>query len=265
MAKTSIAQLLKKKQNKQKITALTAYDATFSRLFSQCGVDLMLVGDSLGNVIQGHDSTVPVTNADIAYHTAAVRRGAPQAFVIADMPFMTYASVSQACDKAAELMQAGANMVKLEGGEWLVPTVEALTTRGVPVCAHLGLLPQSVNVLGGYKVQGRDQDAADLLVRQAQQLEAAGAQLLVVECIPTDLGERVSQAINIPVIGIGAGNRTDGQILVMHDMLGLNSDYLPKFVKNFLSGNQSIEGAVKQFVDDVESGRFPGPEHSFES
>lgn len=265
MAKPSIAQLLKKKQNKQKITALTAYDATFARLFSDCGVDLMLVGDSLGNVLQGHDSTVPVTNQDIAYHTACVRRGAPQAFVIADMPFMTYATVTQACEQAAELMRAGANMVKLEGGEWLVDTVQALTTRGVPVCAHLGLLPQSVNVLGGYKVQGRDDAAADLLVHQAQQLEAAGAQLLVVECIPTALGERVSAAIDIPVIGIGAGNRTDGQILVMHDMLGLNSDYLPKFVKNFLSGNDSIEAAVKQFVDDVGQGRFPGPEHSFES
>ncbi|MCC5880259.1 MAG: 3-methyl-2-oxobutanoate hydroxymethyltransferase [Idiomarina sp.] len=265
MAKPSIAQLLKKKQNKQKITALTAYDATFARLFSDCGVDLMLVGDSLGNVLQGHDSTVPVTNQDIAYHTACVRRGAPQAFVIADMPFMTYATVTQACEQAAQLMRAGANMVKLEGGEWLVDTVQALTTRGVPVCAHLGLLPQSVNVLGGYKVQGRDDAAADLLVHQAQQLEAAGAQLLVVECIPTALGERVSAAIDIPVIGIGAGNRTDGQILVMHDMLGLNSDYLPKFVKNFLSGNDSIEAAVKQFVDDVEQGRFPGPEHSFES
>lgn len=265
MAKPSIAQLLKKKQNKQKITALTAYDATFARLFSDCGVDLMLVGDSLGNVLQGHDSTVPVTNQDIAYHTACVRRGAPQAFVIADMPFMTYATVTQACEQAAQLMRAGANMVKLEGGEWLVDTVQALTTRGVPVCAHLGLLPQSVNVLGGYKVQGRDDAAADLLVHQAQQLEAAGAQLLVVECIPTALGERVSAAIDIPVIGIGAGNRTDGQILVMHDMLGLNSDYLPKFVKNFLSGNESIEAAVKQFVDDVGQGRFPGPEHSFES
>lgn len=265
MAKPSIAQLLKKKQNNQKITALTAYDATFARLFSDCGVDLMLVGDSLGNVLQGHNSTVPVTNQDIAYHTACVRRGAPEAFVIADMPFMTYASVTQACEQAAELMRAGANMVKLEGGEWLTDTVCALTTRGVPVCAHLGLLPQSVNVLGGYKVQGRDDAAADTLVRQAQQLEKAGAQLLVVECIPSALGERVSAAINIPVIGIGAGKHTDGQILVMHDMLGLNSDYLPKFVKNFLSGNDSIEAAVRQFVDDVEQGRFPGPEHSFES
>lgn len=265
MAKTSIANLLKKKQNKQKITALTAYDATFAKLFVACEVDLMLVGDSLGNVIQGHDSTVPVTNQDIAYHTSAVRRGAAEAFVIADMPFMTYANPMHACEHAAALMRAGANMVKLEGGERLVDTVKALTDNGIPVCAHLGLLPQSVNVLGGYKVQGRDESAADTLVREAQQLADAGAQMLVVECIPTALGKRVSDAVSIPVIGIGAGPDTDGQILVMHDMLGLNSDYLPKFVKNFLAESDSIESAVKRFVSEVESGAFPGPEHSFES
>lgn len=265
MAKTSIAQLFKKKQNQEKITALTAYDATFARLFVECGVDLMLVGDSLGNVVQGHGSTVPVTNADIAYHTACVRRGAPTAFVIADMPFMTYASPQQACDYAAELMRAGANMVKLEGGARLVDTVQALTANGIPVCAHLGLLPQSVNVLGGYKVQGRDAAAADLLIQEAQQLQQAGAQLLVVECIPTALGKRVAEAVSMPVIGIGAGPATDGQILVMHDMLGLNSDYLPKFVKNFLADHGSIEGAVKAYVTDVQNGSFPGTEHSFES
>ncbi|RUO31023.1 3-methyl-2-oxobutanoate hydroxymethyltransferase [Aliidiomarina soli] len=264
MANISIAQLRKKKLNQQKITALTAYDATFARLFAKLGVDVMLVGDSLGNVLQGHDSTVPVTNDDIAYHTRCVRRGAPESFIIADMPFMTYSSPEQACEHAAVLMQAGANMVKLEGGEWLFDTVNALTTRGVPVCAHLGLLPQSVNVLGGYKVQGRDDEQANTLISHAKGLEHAGAQLLVVECIPTALGERVAQAVEMPVIGIGAGKNTDGQILVMHDMLGLNSDYLPKFVKNFLADSGSIEGAVQTFIDDVTTGAFPGPEHSFD-
>lgn len=263
MASISVAHLQKKKQNKQKITALTAYDASFAKLFHACGIDVMLVGDSLGNVVQGHTSTVPVTNQDIAYHTTCVRRGAPDAFVIADLPFMTYASPMQACEHAAVLMRAGANMVKLEGGERLIDTVKALTANGIPVCAHLGLLPQLVNVLGGYKVQGRDDAAADALMREAQQLAKAGAQLVVVECIPTALGERVSNAIDIPVIGIGAGNQTDGQILVMHDMLGMNSDYLPKFVKNFLAEHGSLEKAVAAYVADVHSGAFPGPEHSF--
>lgn len=263
MAKLSIAQLLKKKQQQQKISALTAYDATFAKLFAQCGVDVMLIGDSLGNVLQGHDSTIPVTNSEIAYHTSCVRRGAPDSFVVADLPFMTYATPEQACTNAAELMRAGANMVKLEGGEWLVETVQALTTRSVPVCAHLGLMPQSVNVLGGYKVQGRG-DAAATLIQQAKQLEDAGAQMLVVECIPTELGAQVAKAVSMPVIGIGAGKHTDGQILVMHDMLGLNSNYLPKFVKNFLAHSDSIEAAIKQYVAEVESGTFPGPEYSFE-
>lgn len=265
MASTSIAHLQKKKLNKQKISALTAYDASFAKLFHQCGIDVMLVGDSLGNVVQGHTSTVPVTNDEVAYHTACVRRGAPEAFVIADLPFMTYANPGSACEHAATLMRAGANMVKLEGGERLTETVRALTANGIPVCAHLGLLPQLVNVLGGYKVQGRSDSAADTLIREAQQLADAGAQLMVVECIPSELGERVSNTVDIPVIGIGAGNKTDGQILVMHDMLGLNSEYLPKFVKNFLVEHGSIEKAVQAYVNDVASGAFPGPEYSFGS
>ncbi|RUO36210.1 3-methyl-2-oxobutanoate hydroxymethyltransferase [Aliidiomarina shirensis] len=265
MSRIRTAGLLKMKQEGKKITALTAYDSSFAKLFATCGIDVMLVGDSLGMVLQGLDSTVPVTTAEVAYHTRCVRAGAPDAFVIADMAFMTYPDPSTACFEAAELMRAGANMVKLEGGEWLVETVQALTRQGIPVCAHLGLLPQSVNVVGGYKVQGRDEDSAAALVNQARALQAAGAQLLVVECIPSSLGEAVAKAIDIPVIGIGAGNKTDGQILVMHDMLGMNADYLPKFTKNFLAGRDSLTAAVEAYVDEVRSGAFPGPEHSFNS
>lgn len=264
MATTSIAHLIKKKQSGQKITSLTAYDASFAKLFERCGLDAILVGDSLGMVLQGHNSTVPVSVEDVCYHTAAVRAGAPEAFVIADMPFMSYSTPMQACEEAARLMRAGANMVKLEGGDWLLETVQALTTRGIPVCAHLGLLPQSVNVLGGYKVQGRSDAQAQALIMQAQQLEQAGAQLLVVECIPTDLGRAVSEAVSMPVIGIGAGPQTDGQILVMHDMLGITSDYMPKFVKNFLAQSGSIEGAIQAYIDEVQNGQFPAPEHCFD-
>ncbi len=264
MAAMTIAKLAKKKLAGEKITSITAYDASFAKLFAECGVDFMLVGDSLGNVVQGQSSTLPVTLADIVYHTQAVRRGAPEAFVMADMPFMTYASPAQACDNAAELMRAGANMVKLEGGDWLLETIRCLVERSVPVCAHLGLLPQSVNVLGGYKIQGREQSAADNTLRQALALEEAGAQLLVLECVPVALGQRISEALTIPTIGIGAGPHTDGQILVMHDMFGLNSDYLPKFVKNFLADAGDLRGAVEMYVAQVKAGQFPGPEHSFE-
>lgn len=263
MSRIRTAGLLKMKQEGRKITALTAYDSSFAKLFASCGIDVMLVGDSLGMVLQGLDSTLPVTTDEVAYHTRCVRAGAPEAFVIADMPFMTYPDPATACFEAAELMRAGANMVKLEGGEWLIETVQDLTRHGIPVCAHLGLLPQSVNVVGGYKIQGRDDDSATALINQAQALQAAGAQLLVVECIPSALGERVSQALEIPVIGIGAGNKTDGQILVMHDMLGMNADYLPKFTKNFLAGRDSLSAAVEAYIDEVQSGSFPGPEHSF--
>lgn len=263
MSRIRTAALMKMKREGVKITALTAYDASFAKLIAEAGVDVMLVGDSLGMVLQGHDSTLPVTVADIAYHTRCVRAGAPEAFVIADMPFMSYPDTASACEHAAELMRAGANMVKLEGETWLVPTVEALTRQGIPVCAHLGLLPQSVNVIGGYKIQGREEAAADQLIAHAKALEAAGAQLLVVECIPAALGARVSQSLTIPVIGIGAGNQTDGQILVMHDMLGLNADYLPKFTKNFLQGRDSLDAAIRAYVEEVHSGEFPGPEHTF--
>ncbi|WP_417657905.1 3-methyl-2-oxobutanoate hydroxymethyltransferase [Pseudidiomarina aestuarii] len=263
MAATTIATLNKMKANGDKIVSITAYDSSFAKLFDSCGMDFMLVGDSLGNVIQGASSTLPVTVADVAYHTRCVRNGAPNAFVIADMPFMSYSTPAQAYTEAAELMRAGANMVKLEGGEWLIETIRGLVERGVPVCAHLGLLPQSVNVLGGYKVQGRDQSAAEQTVRHALALQEAGAQLLVLECVPSELADLISTKLHIPVIGIGAGKDCDGQILVMHDMLGMNSDYLPKFVKNFLAESGSLEAAVRLYIDEVKTGTFPGPEHTF--
>lgn len=265
MAAMTIAKLQKKKQQGEKITSLTAYDASFANLMTAQGVDFMLVGDSLGNVVQGQDSTVPVTMDDMTYHTRLVRKGAAEAFVIADMPFMSYATPEQTYANAAALMQAGANMVKLEGGDWLLETIRGLNTRGIPVCAHLGLLPQSVNVLGGYKVQGKQQQQAEDTLRQAKALQDAGAQLLVLECIPAELGATITQQLSIPTIGIGAGADTDGQILVMHDMLGMNSDYLPKFAKDFLATGGSLAGAFRQYVEEVRQGVFPSDEHSYKA
>ncbi|RZQ55260.1 3-methyl-2-oxobutanoate hydroxymethyltransferase [Pseudidiomarina tainanensis] len=264
MAGMTISKLTKMKAAGDKIVSITAYDASFAKLFANCGMDFMLVGDSLGNVIQGQATTLPVTVEQVAYHTEAVRRGAPDAFVMADMPFMSYATPEQACQEAAKLMRAGANMVKLEGGDWLLETIRMLVERSVPVCAHLGLLPQSVNVLGGYKIQGREQSAAENTVRQALALQQAGAQMLVLECVPTELGQLISEKLSIPVIGIGAGPHTDGQILVMHDMFGMNSDYLPKFVKNFLAEAGDLASATELYIKQVKDGSFPGPEHSFE-
>src|SRR5690554_241838 len=263
MSKVRISHLLKMKQAGEKITAVTAYDASFSKLFHENGVEVMLIGDSLGMVLHGEDTTLGVSIDDIAYHTHAVRNGAKNAFVIADMPFMSYPDPDTAGFHAAELMRAGANMVKMEGGEWLVETVEHLTRQGIPVCAHLGLLPQQVHVIGGYRVQGKDPAHADKLINEGLQLQAAGAQLLVVECIPASLGKRFSETLDIPVIGIGAGADTDGQILVMHDMLGMNADYLPKFTRNFLAGQDGLNAAVQAYVAAVKNGSFPGPEHTF--
>ena len=235
MKPTTIASLQKCKQDKKRFATITAYDYSFAKLFAEEGLNVMLVGDSLGMTVQGHDSTLPVTVADIAYHTAAVRRGAPNCLLLADLPFMAYATPEQAFENAATVMRAGANMVKIEGGEWLVETVQMLTERAVPVCGHLGLTPQSVNIFGGYKVQGRGDEAGDRLLSDALALEAAGAQLLVLECVPVELAKRITEALAIPVIGIGAGNVTDGQILVMHDAFGITGGHIPKFAKNFLA------------------------------
>lgn len=263
MKPTTVSTLRQWKKSGRKFASITAYDFSFARLFADEGIQVMLVGDSLGMVIQGHDSTLPVTLADIVYHTQTVRRGAPSAMLLSDLPFMTYATPEQTFDSAAQLMRAGANMVKLEGGKWLAETVKQLTERAVPVCGHLGLTPQSVNIFGGYKVQGRDSDAAELLLADALALEAAGAQMVVLECVPVALAERITQALAIPVIGIGAGHVTDGQILVMHDAFGITGGHIPKFAKNFLAETGDIRAAVRQYVAEVEAGTYPAEEHSF--
>ncbi|WP_312181712.1 3-methyl-2-oxobutanoate hydroxymethyltransferase [Pantoea sp. CTOTU46764] len=264
MKPTTLSHLRQLKTSGRKFATLTAYDFSFARLFADEGIQVMLIGDSLGMTVQGHESTLPVTVDDIAYHTAAVRRGAPLALLMADMPFMSYATPEQTFTNAAQLMRAGANMVKLEGGEWLAETVRMLTERAVPVCGHLGLTPQSVNIFGGYKVQGRDEAAAERLLADALALEAAGMQLLVLECVPVALAERVTKALSVPVIGIGAGNVTDGQILVMHDAFGITGGHIPKFAKNFLAETGDIRAAIRQYIADVEAGRYPAAEHSFQ-
>jgi 3-methyl-2-oxobutanoate hydroxymethyltransferase len=259
----TISHLLAMRANGEKISVLTAYDASFAALFDQAGVDALLVGDSLGNVIQGHNNTTPVTIKDIAYHVECVARGNQSAFLIADMPFASYSTPEQAMENASVLMRAGAQMVKLEGGRWLAETVQFLTQRSVPVCAHLGLLPQSVHMLGGFKVQGKSPEAAKELISDAQLLEQSGAQLLILEAIPSSLGKQVTETIQIPTIGIGAGPDCSGQVLVMHDMLGAFPGRAPKFVKNFLEGKPSIEEAIKAYIKEVKAGTFPSLEHCF--
>jgi 3-methyl-2-oxobutanoate hydroxymethyltransferase len=263
MKPTTLSWLRKRKEQKQRFATITAYDYSFAKLFAEEGINVMLVGDSLGMTVQGHDSTLPVTVDDIIYHTRAVRRGAPACLLLSDLPFMAYGTPEQAFENSAAVMRAGANMVKIEGGRWLVDTVRMLTERAVPVCGHLGLTPQSVNIFGGYKVQGRDDVAAQTLLDDALALEAAGAQLMVLECVPVALAQRITEALSIPVIGIGAGNVTDGQILVMHDAFGITGGHIPKFAKNFLSGADDMRAAVRQYVAEVESGAYPGDEHSF--
>ncbi|QFI54056.1 3-methyl-2-oxobutanoate hydroxymethyltransferase [Aeromonas simiae] len=263
MSKTTISTLLKMKQDGQKFTAITAYDASFAKLFDDEGAQVLLIGDSLGMVLQGGDDTLAVTMDDMVYHTRCVARGANQALVIADLPFMSYATPDQACQNAARLMAAGARMVKLEGGDWLCDTVRQLTRNGVPVCGHMGLTPQSVHVFGGFKVQGRDEFQAQEIYRQALALQEAGIQLLVLECVPVALAERISKALRIPVIGIGAGPVTDGQVLVMHDAFGITSGYTPKFTKNFLAETGELRAAVRLYIKEVAEGTFPGPEHCF--
>ena len=247
----------------QKITMLTCYDASFAALMDRCGVDVLLVGDSLGMVSQGHGSTLPVTLDDMAYHTASVARGNHTALLVADMPFGTYATPEIAYANAVKLMQAGAHMIKLEGGGWAAETVRFLTERAIPVCAHLGLTPQSVHTLGGFKVQGKSVAGAELMKADALALQAAGASLLVLEAIPAALGREVTESLAIPTIGIGAGPDCSGQVLVMHDMLGVFPGHKARFVKNFMDGQTSIDAAVKAYVAAVKDGSFPAAEHCF--
>jgi 3-methyl-2-oxobutanoate hydroxymethyltransferase len=246
------------------IVMLTCYDASFAALMDRCGVHILLIGDSLGMVCNGHNSTLPVTVAEVAYHTASVARGSKSAMIVADLPFGAYATKEAAFDNSVKLMQAGAHMVKLEGGAWLADTIKFLTERAVPVCAHLGLTPQSVHQLGGYKVQGKTTESADQLKADALLLQQAGASLLVLEAIPAGLGKEVTDLLSMPTIGIGAGPDCSGQVLVMHDMLGVFPGRKAKFVKNFMDGQvTTIEGAVTAYVNAVTDHSFPGPEHCF--
>ncbi|MBB5320797.1 3-methyl-2-oxobutanoate hydroxymethyltransferase [Marinobacter oulmenensis] len=253
------------KQKGEAFSALTSYDATFAQVVSEAGVDVILIGDSLGMVLQGNDSTLPVTMDELVYHTRCVAKGNRGSLVMADMPFMSYGTIPDALDNAAELMRAGAHMVKLEGTDWMKDTIHALSERGVPVCAHLGLTPQFVNKLGGYKVQGRNEKAAEAMIEHACELEAAGADAILLECVPAPLAARITQAVQAPVIGIGAGSGTDGQVLVVHDMLGLTTGHKPRFVKDFLAENASISEAIAAYHQAVKARTFPAEEHTFKA
>jgi 3-methyl-2-oxobutanoate hydroxymethyltransferase len=260
----TLATLQKMAQEGSRIAMLTCYDASFAAVLEAAGVDSLLVGDSLGNVLQGHESTLPVTLRDMVYHTQCVARGSKRAFIVGDMPFATFqVSPQEAFHNAAELMAAGAHMVKIEGGRPMLDTIEFLTDRGVPVCGHLGLTPQSVHALGGYRVQGRGEDAGQQLLKDAKLLEQAGAGMIVLEAIPAALAGAVTEALKIPTIGIGAGVDCSGQVLVLHDMLDVYPGRKAKFVKNFMRTTGSIQGAVELYVKEVKARTFPGPEHSF--
>lgn len=248
----------------EKIAMLTCYEASFAALMDAAGVDMLLVGDSLGMTVQGRQSTLPVSLADMCYHTAAVARGSGNALIVSDLPFGAYQqSKEQAFAAAAELMAAGAHMVKLEGGAWMAETTEFLQLRGIPVCAHIGLTPQSVHVFGGYKVQGKGDVAAQALLNDARSHEQAGAAVVLMECVPVALGKQVTEAVSCPTIGIGAGVDCDGQVLVMHDMLGVFPGKPAKFVKNFMQGQESIQAAVQAYVREVKAKTYPAPEHTF--
>lgn len=248
----------------EKITMLTCYDATFAQLLETAGVDVLLVGDSLGMVLQGHNSTLPVTLDDMVYHTACVARGSQQIFIVADMPFGTFqVNPEKTYEHAARLMAAGASMVKLEGGAVMAETIAFLTQRGIPVCAHIGLIPQSVHQLGGYRVQGKDDKAAQRLLQDAHAVEQAGAGMVVLEAIPALLAAEITANLTIPTIGIGAGSDCSGQVLVLHDMLDIYPGKKARFVKNYMQGASSIADAVTRYVAEVKSGVFPAQEHSF--
>ena len=251
------------KERGEKFTCLTAYDACFASILSEAGIEVMLIGDSLGMVLQGHDSTLPVTMDDMIYHTQCVKRGNKRSLLMADLPFMSYASETQTLENAAALMRAGAHMVKLEGGAWIANTTKLLAERGIPVCAHMGLTPQSVNRIGGFHVQGRDTTQAQQILQEAQLLEDSGANILLLECVPTSLAKTITESVNVPVIGIGAGPDTTAQIMVLHDVLGI-SPITPRFVKNFLiESTNGIPGAIEAYVEAVKGKTFPTKDHCF--
>ncbi|GHC34798.1 3-methyl-2-oxobutanoate hydroxymethyltransferase [Aidingimonas halophila] len=244
-------------------SCLTAYDASFARLASSAGIEVLLVGDSLGMVLQGHDSTLPVTLEDIRYHTQCVARGKESSLLMVDLPFMSNSSTEQLLQDAGVLMRAGAEMIKIEGEAWLADGIRELSRRGVPVCAHMGLTPQSVHQFGGYRVQGRDQQQAKQIIADACTLVDAGASVILLECVPASLGQAVHEAVEVPVIGIGAGPDVDGQILVMHDVLGVTPGRVPRFAKNFLADSGDVASAFRRYHEDVKTRRFPATEHSF--
>ncbi len=260
----TLTSLQKMKQNGEKITCLTAYDATFATLLANAGIEVLLVGDTLGMVVAGHPTTVPVTIKDMVYHTRNVCRAQSASLIMSDMPFLSYSNIEKAFQNAGRLMQAGAEIIKLEGSSWLIPIVEQLSEKGIPVCVHLGLTPQSVHIFGGYKIQGRDPTKAQQMLEAAIKLEKAGAQLLILECIPYKLAQEISQAVNIPTIGIGAGPYCDGQVLVTPDMLGLTAGKQLTFVQNFLEGQTGGAAcAVRTYVQQVKAGEFPTLAQSF--
>ena len=263
MSKTTLHSLMCLKKAGEKATCITSYDASFTQRVNQAGIDIILVGDSLGMVLQGHDSTLPVTMEHMVYHTQCVEAGNSESLIMADMPFMSYRTIEQAMTNAADLMQAGAQIVKLEGGLWHKDTVQKLFEQGIPVCAHLGLTPQAVHKLGGYRVQGKTPEHAANLLNEAVELEAAGASMILLECVPSSLGKAITQAVSVPVIGIGAGPDTDAQVLVIYDILGITSGKPARFVKNYLHQEGDILKALEAYVAEVKAGVFPAPEHCF--
>ncbi len=260
----NVRTLNKMKADGEPIACLTAYDASFALLVDAAGADLILVGDSLGMVIQGHDTTVPVTVDDVVYHTRAVARGLQRAFLVADMPFMSYTSPEQALENAVRMMQeGGAMMIKLEGGEGQVEIVEHLARHDIPVCAHLGLKPQSVHKIGGFRVQGRESDKAQEMLDSAKRLQDAGSDIVLLECVPNEVGAAITEALDVPVIGIGAGPYVDGQILVLYDVLDITKGKTPRFVRNFQEGRDSPLAALEAYVAAVKDRSYPAPEHCF--
>lgn len=260
--KISVLTLRKLKETAEKFVTVSLYDAPMASMAERCGVEVVLVGDSLGMTVLGYDSTIPVTMEQMIYHIEAVARGNKRSLIIGDLPFMTYANTEQAMRNATRVMQAGAHVVKIEGGAWLCDTVRCLSERGIPVCAHIGLTPQSVNKFGGFRVQGREASQAETLFQDACALEKAGAEALVLEAIPASLAKKISRALTIPTIGIGAGRDTDAQVLVINDILGL-TEHPPKFSKNFLIEAGDIPNALKKYVHDVKTGLFPEDKHTF--
>lgn len=264
MSKITLTTLRNMKQSGEKFVCLTCYDAMMAQVLESAGVEVLLVGDSLGMVVQGHESTLPVTVDDIVYHTKSVARGSQDALIMSDMPFMSYVSEEQAIMNAGRMLQeGGANIVKLEGGASFLPVVKRLAELGIPVCGHLGLLPQTVNKMGGYKVQGKDEKSAQSILSDAKDLEQAGCDIMLLECVPRSLAEKVTESLEIPVIGIGAGTHCDGQVLVLQDMLGITPGKRPRFTRDFLADTGNVAGAIKAYVEAVKEGRFPDDEHSF--